>query len=102
MQLVQEYEHIIVSGIPKLSASQQEAKIARGTEDAPVRVVAGDRELPALAKNDDAVRRFIALVDECYDQAVPLYVEAQSRSEERRVGKECRYRWRPCHLKTKE
>lgn len=81
MQLCQEYEHIIVSGIPKLSASQQEAKIARGTEDAPVRVVAGDRELPALAKNDDAVRRFIALVDECYDQAVPLYVEAQSPLE---------------------
>ena len=77
MQLCQQFDHIILSNIPNLSASQQEAKIARGTEDAPVRVVAGDRTLPSLARNDDAVRRFIALVDECYDQAVPLYLEAQ-------------------------
>src|SRR6266487_5709580 len=25
-----------------------------------------------------------------------------NRSEERRVGKECRYRWSPCHKKKKE
>lgn len=77
MQLCQQFDHILLSNIPSLSASQQEAKIARGTEDAPVRVVAGDRDLPALAKNDDAVRRFIALVDECYDQGVVLYIEAE-------------------------
>lgn len=76
MQLCQQFEQIILSNIPNLSASQQEAKIARGTEDAAVRVTAGDRDLPALAKNDDAVRRFIALVDECYDQGVVLYIEA--------------------------
>lgn len=81
MQLCQQFEHIILSNIPNLSASQQEAKIARGTEDAPVRVVAGDRDLPALAKNDDAVRRFIALVDECYDQGIPLYIEAEAPLE---------------------
>lgn len=32
--------------------------------------------MPALSLNDDAVRRFIALVDECYDRRVPLYIEA--------------------------
>ncbi|MNP73370.1 Cell division protein ZapE [compost metagenome] len=26
--------------------------------------------------HDDSVRRFIALVDECYDRGVPLYLEA--------------------------
>ncbi|MFY9178451.1 MAG: cell division protein ZapE [Venatoribacter sp.] len=76
MLLCQNYRHILVSDIPNLSANQEEARIARGTEDAPVRVQAGDRILPNLAKNDDAVRRFIALVDECYDQQVMLYLEA--------------------------
>ena len=41
------------------------------------RVAAGDRQLPRLAARDDAVRRFIALVDECYDRRVALYVEAE-------------------------
>src|SRR5689334_89841 len=30
-------------------------------------------------------------------QAVPLVLAAAVRSEERRVGKECRSRWSPCH-----
>jgi cell division protein ZapE len=32
--------------------------------------------LPQLSPHDDGVRRFIALVDECYDRRVPLYIEA--------------------------
>jgi cell division protein ZapE len=76
MQLCQQYQHILLSGIPNLSAAQQQARIARGTEDAAVKVDAGDRVLLNLAKNDDAVRRFIALVDECYEQKVTLYLEA--------------------------
>ena len=39
-------------------------------------MAAGDRELPRLSKHDDGARRFIALVDECYDRQVPLYIEA--------------------------
>ena len=60
-----------------LGGEPREGRIARGTEDAAARVEAGDRELPQLARRDDAVRRFIALVDECYDRGVPLYLEAQ-------------------------
>ena len=63
--------------MPALSAQQRPARIARGTEDAAERVVAGDRHLPALSIHDNAVRRFIALVDECYDRRVPLYLEAE-------------------------
>src|SRR5699024_12059689 len=33
---------------------------------------------------------------------VPQYVHLQYRSEERRVGKECRYRWSWCHRKIKK
>ena len=40
-------------------------------------MLAGDRELPALSVHDDSVRRFIALVDECYDRKVPLFIEAR-------------------------
>lgn len=74
--LCDRFPAILLGNVPNLSARQRPAKIARGTEDAVERVAAGDRELPALSITDDSVRRFIALVDECYDRRVPLYIEA--------------------------
>ncbi len=76
MALCDRFPAILLGNVPNLSASQRPAKIARGTEDGVERVAAGDRELPALSIADDSVRRFIALVDECYDRRVPLYIEA--------------------------
>lgn len=75
--LCDRFTAIVLSGVPNLSGRQRAAKIARGTEDGVERVVAGDRRLPELSVHDDSVRRFIALVDECYDRRVPLYLEAQ-------------------------
>ena len=77
MALCDTFRAILLSDVPNLSAKKREARIARGTEDGAERVVAGDRELPQLSVHDDGVRRFIALVDECYDRKVPLYLEAQ-------------------------
>lgn len=74
--LCDQFPALLLGKVPTLSASQRPAKIARGTEDGAQRVVAGDRELPSLSVKDDSVRRFIALVDECYDRQVPLYIEA--------------------------
>ncbi|MCU1716830.1 cell division protein ZapE [Pseudomonas sp. 5P_3.1_Bac2] len=74
--LCDQYRAILISEVPQLGSAQRPAKIARGTEDAVERVAAGDRQLPSLSRNDDSVRRFIALVDECYDRKVPLYLEA--------------------------
>ncbi|HET8711861.1 MAG TPA: cell division protein ZapE, partial [Spongiibacteraceae bacterium] len=74
--LCDRFPAILLSEVPNLSASQRPAIIARGTEDGVERVIAGDRELPALSITDNSVRRFIALVDECYDRGVPLYIEA--------------------------
>ncbi|NQD37852.1 cell division protein ZapE [Permianibacter sp. IMCC34836] len=74
--LCDQFAAIFVSDVPNLSAQQRPGRIARGTEDAAERVAAGDRQLPALSIHDDSVRRFIALVDECYDRQIPLYVEA--------------------------
>ena len=77
MALCDRFSAILLSDMPELSAQQRPGRIARGTEDGAERVVAGDRELPQLSVHDDSVRRFIALVDECYDRKVPLYLEAR-------------------------
>ncbi len=75
--LCDRFSAILLSEVPNLSGQQRAAKIARGTEDGAQLVVAGDRQLPALSASDDSVRRFIALVDECYDRRVPLYLQAE-------------------------
>lgn len=75
--LCDRYDAILLENVPRLGGVQQETRIARGTEDAVEQVKAGDRVLPALSRHDDSVRRFIALVDECYDRRVPLYIEAE-------------------------
>lgn len=77
MLLCDRFKVILLGEVPNLSAQKRPGRIARGTEDAALRVDAGDRELPELSVHDDSVRRFIALVDECYDRKVPLYIEAK-------------------------
>jgi len=74
--LCDRFSAIFISDVPCLSASQRPGRIARGTEDGAEQVLAGDRQLPNLSVHDDSVRRFITLVDECYDRCVPLYLEA--------------------------
>ena len=77
MLLCDRYKAILLGEVPNLSAQKRPGRIARGTEDGAQRVIAGDRELPQLSVHDDSVRRFIALVDECYDRKVPLFIEAK-------------------------
>lgn len=76
IELCDRFTAILIGDVPRLGGTQRDGRIARGTEDGAARVVAGDRQLPRLAARDDAVRRFIALVDECYDRRIPLYIEA--------------------------
>lgn len=76
IELCDQFSHILLSEVPKLTGAARQNAIARGTEDGAARVVAGDRQLPALSRQDDGVRRFIALVDECYDRQIPLYLSA--------------------------
>ncbi len=80
--LCDRFQLLLLSSVPALSGKQQVAKIARGTEDAVLRVDAGDRQLPMLGRSDDSVRRFIALIDECYDRRIPVYIEADVPLEE--------------------
>lgn len=74
--LCDQFPAILLSDVPNLSHRPRVQKIARGTEDGVEKVEAGDRYLPDLSVTDNSVRRFIALVDECYDRRIPLYIEA--------------------------
>lgn len=76
INLCDRFQAILLENLPNLSALQKPARIARGTEDGANYIPTGDRELPCLSVKDDSIRRFIALVDECYDRRVPLYIEA--------------------------
>ncbi|WP_192036204.1 cell division protein ZapE [Halomonas sp. YLGW01] len=75
--LCDRFRAILLDEVPSLGGEPEAALIARGTEDGVARVAAGDRALPALSPRDDGVRRFIALVDECYDRGIPLYLAAR-------------------------
>ncbi|GAA3549955.1 cell division protein ZapE [Zobellella aerophila] len=77
IELCDRYAHILLSGLPCLSEGAKGRDIARGTEDGVGLIAAGERRLPVLSRQDDGVRRFIALVDECYDRGIPLYLEAR-------------------------
>lgn len=76
IELCDRFGHVLLMDVPLLSAEEHLPDIARGTEDAASKVAAGDRRLPKLTARDNGVRRFIALVDECYDRGVPLWIEA--------------------------
>lgn len=76
IELCDRFSYVLLSEVPKLTSESQQTAIARGTEDGVAQVVTGDRVLPALSKQDDGVRRFIALIDECYDRQIPVYLSA--------------------------
>src|SRR5688572_31282899 len=44
--------------------------------------------------------QFSGRVQQTYKHSVPRFFVPEHRSEERRVGKECRSRWSPYHQKT--
>lgn len=76
IELAQRYPYIMISGIPELSSEPYEHIKARGTEDGAIGSgQTGERKV-TLGINDDAVRRFISLVDECYDHQVILLLNA--------------------------
>lgn len=77
MVLCDRFALLLLGQVPDLHDQNNVPAIARGTEDAAVLVQAGERRLPQISRKDDAVRRFIALIDECYDRKVLVYIEAQ-------------------------
>src|ERR1035437_11144992 len=56
-------------------------------------------ELAAVPEHELSMRRLGRRLPR---QILRLEETERIRSEERRVGKECRFRWSPCHLKKKK
>ncbi|MGA0805496.1 MAG: cell division protein ZapE [Pseudohongiellaceae bacterium] len=67
--LGQRFKHLLVSGVPQFGSSESAPQLTSGTEDA---LVAGARQ--QYSNSENAQRRFISLVDECYDQGIKLYL----------------------------
>lgn len=74
IEIAAQFDTVLVFGVPRLSGVMSERIKARGTEDGAVGSgLTGERQI-LLAPQDDAARRFIALVDELYDQRAQLVV----------------------------
>lgn len=74
IEIAKQFSTVYLLNIPALGGAVYERIKARGTEDGSVGSGdTGEREV-MLAPMDDGARRFIALVDELYDQQVALYL----------------------------
>lgn len=77
IELASRFNTILVSDIPVLGGKCRGWIKARGTEDGSFGATeTGERKL-SYARQDDAARRFISLVDELYDSRVNLYLSAE-------------------------
>ena len=81
IELASRYQTILLFNVPALSGRSFERIKARGTEDGCIGSgLVGEREV-VLANMDDATRRFIALVDEFYDQKNVLFLSSSTPLE---------------------
>ena len=86
VELAKLYKTILVFNVPPMSGQAYERIKARGTEDngSNINIASaetGEREV-VLAPMDDALRRFIALVDECYDSRTNLVITSYVPQDE--------------------
>lgn len=72
MALADKYLTLYVSGVVAMGCKPIEKKLAQGTEDGYL-----GRKLMSESTLDDEARRFIALVDECYDRKTRLVIDAE-------------------------
>src|SRR2546429_5206498 len=66
-------------------------------KNAPDPVFVSDLEGKILSANDAVYELLGFRTDEVLEQSLSHFISPEERSEERRVGKECRSRWSPYH-----
>ncbi|MEH6343632.1 MAG: cell division protein ZapE [Bermanella sp.] len=82
IEIAQRFSTVVLVSVPVLGGYAHEHIKARGTEDGSVGSgKTGERQV-LLAPMDDGARRFIALIDELYDQKVKLYLKCDVALEE--------------------
>ena len=86
IELAKQFSTLLLFNVPPMSGQTYERIKARGTEDngSNINVSAGttgEREI-MLAPMDDAARRFIALIDECYDCNLNVFITAYVPQEQ--------------------
>lgn len=74
--LCDRFQHILVGGVPSMAGLSAEDVEQTMIEDLGPDTAGGSKRR-GFSPQDDGARRFIALVDECYDRGVPLYIDAQ-------------------------
>ncbi|NRB42216.1 MAG: cell division protein ZapE [Pseudomonadales bacterium] len=76
IELADQFDTVLLLNVPSLSGQEYEHILARGTEDGSFgATTTGAREVMYAAK-DDAVRRFIALIDEFYERGIRFYLSS--------------------------
>lgn len=76
IELCERFDTLLLLDVPPLSAQRNEQIKARGTEDSALGSGETGERIVSLGAYDNATRRFIALVDQCYSMGVRLYVTA--------------------------
>lgn len=84
IELAQKHKVIFISKVPKMGAEPDEKLVTQGIEDGYQRAHSTIQN----ARFDDEARRFIALVDECYEQHCLLIIDAQCDLSELYVGEQ--------------
>ena len=77
IEIAKRFDTVMLLNVPELGGEALERIKARGTEDGSVGSGSTGERHVLLAPMDDGARRFIALIDELYDQKVTLFLTAQ-------------------------
>ncbi|NRB37963.1 MAG: cell division protein ZapE [Pseudomonadales bacterium] len=76
IELADQFDTVVLLNVPSLNGQQYEHILARGTEDGSGGATTTGARQVIYAAKDDAVRRFIALIDEFYERGIRFYLSS--------------------------